>query len=546
MAKKDKHGTVVVWPDGDLCRRVVLDGVEVTLERRSGVWCVSGEERLASEARLLDVLGQPNEALGRARGVVAALNADLVRPDQVSGLARRLASGWGRGWRGYGRVGVDERDALAVACAHLDVVEGVWEFVCWVLAKRLEWSLRRVAWVPPGRHAWLGATCWEFDTALDRRLGAAFFAAMAAHPDQRFGDLVVATDPGADPGRLADLVRCGDENLRDLLAVNPSTPLGTLEALSCGTAHDYAEVCVRLRVLQNPSTPPDLIAQAAVARTTTPLWQHWWRRTTADALQRSWAIVHPRCPSSLLRDLTSHSDPAVRATVAGSRRAPARVLEALAPSLDADVRAAVAANPNTPQALLERAAADPHRSVRAGAAANPNTPQALLERLAADPVVSVRRATAANPAAAPAVLRSLCDDADIGVAVVAARNPSAERDSMAPVVARFAHDSRWWVRAVAAELPDTPAELLGRLAADTDREVRRTVATITRTPPEALERIAARARSENDHDMLLTLLGNRSVEGDLRTRVAEKYIELAGPPPQQFMTPADRRRWATR
>ena len=117
---------------------------------------------------------------------------------------------------------------------------------------------------------------------------------------------------------------------------------------------------------------------------------------------------------------------------------------------------------------------------------------------------------------------------------------------MALVVARFAHDSRWWVRAVAAELPDTPAELLGRLAADTDREVRRTVATITRTPPEALERIAARARSENDHDMLLTLLGNRSVEGDLRTRVAEKYIELAAPPPQQFMTPADRRRWATR
>ena len=385
MAKRDKHVTVVIWPDGDLCRRVVLDGVEVTLERRDGVWVVVGEERLASEARLLDVLDQPSQALGRARGVVAALNADLVRPDQVSGLARRLASGWTRGSHSYGRLRVDERDALAVACAHLDVVEGVWEFVCWVLAKRLEWSLRRVAWVPPGRHAWRGAAWWEFDTALDRRLGAEFFAAMAAHPDQRFGDLVAATDPGADPGRLAELVRCGDENLRDLLAVNPSTPVGTLEALSCRTAHDYADVCVRLRVLQNPSAPPDLIAQAAVARTTTLLWERRWRRSTADALQRTWAILHPRCPSSLLRDLTSHSDPDVRTTVARSRRAPARVLEALAPSLDADVRAAVAANPSTPGALLERAAADPHRSVRAGAAANPNTPQVLLERLARRP-----------------------------------------------------------------------------------------------------------------------------------------------------------------
>ena len=546
MAKKDKRGTAVVWPDGDLCRRVVLDGVEVALVRRDGVWRVSDEERLASEAKLLDALGQPNEALERARGVAAALNADLVRPDQVSGLARRLARIWARGSRSYGRLRVDERDALAVACAHLDVVEGVWDFVCWVLAKRLEWSLRRVASVPPGRHAWLGATCWEFDTTLDRRLGAEFFAAMAAHPDQRFRDLVAATDPGADPGRLAELARCGDENLRDLLAVNPSTPVEALDSLGCRTAHDYADVCVRLRVLQNPSTPADLIAKAAVARTANRFEQRWWQGTTADALQRSWAIRHPRCPSSLLRDLTSHSDPRVRAVVAGSRRAPARVLEALAPSLDTDVRAAVAANPNTPQALLERAAADPHRSVRAAAAANPTTPQGLLERLACDRVVSVRRGAAANPAAPPGVLRSLCGDSDIGVTIAAAQNPSTERGALGPVVVRLAHDSRWWARAAAAELPDTPAELLARLAADTDREVRRTVADNPRTPPDALERIAARARCENDHDTLLTLLGNRSVDGELRDRVAEKCIELAGPPPQQSMTPTERRRWAPR
>lgn len=440
MAGAGERGAVLVWPEGDLRRRVVLDGVEVTLARRCGVWGVVGEERLASEARLLDALGQPNEALERARGVAAALNADLVRPDQLSGLARRLSWMRGRSPYRYQLLAADDRDALVVACAHLPATEEVFEFVCWALAKRLEWPLSRTSWVPPGTGSWRWGACWEFDTTLDARLGEGFFETMAAHPDPRFRQLVAASDPCADPEQLAEIGRDPDDHLCDLVAANPATPLHTLQALSCGTVHDFSEVCERLRVLQNPSTPGWLIAEAAIAEVHDPLSGRWCA-STAEEIQRIWALCHPRCPLRLMRDLASHPSTAVRATVARSPRAPARVLEALAPSLDTEVRGAAAGNPSTPRPLLRRAAADPHRSVRAAAAQNPSAAPRLVERLAADPVAAVRLAAASNPAGSPKVLRLLCDDADIGVAVAAAANPATERTSMDRVAARLAGHS---------------------------------------------------------------------------------------------------------
>lgn len=545
MAGASERDAVVVWPEGDLRRRVVLDGVEVTLARRGGVWAVVGEERLASEARLLDALGQPNEALERSRGVVAALNADLVRPDQLSGLVRRLSWMWGRAPYRYQLLAADARDALAVACAHLPATEEVFEFVCWVLAKRLEWPLRRTPWVPPGSGSWRWPAGWEFDTALDARLGPAFFEAMTAHPEPRFGQLVAASDPCADPKQLAAIARDADDHLLDLLAANPATPVHSLQALSCGTAHDYSEVCERLRVLQNPSAPGWLIAEAAVAEVHAP-FSGRWRASTAEEIQRIWALCHPRCPLRLMRDLASHSSAAVRAAVARSPRAPARVLEALAPSLDTEVRAGVAENPSTPRPLLRRAGADPHRSVRAAAAQNPSTAPRLVERLAADPVAAVRLAAAMNPAGPPAVLRVLCDDADVGVAVAAAANPTTDRTAMDRVAARLAGHSSPQARAAAAALADTPAELLSRLAADEHPDVRHAAASNPRTPGAALAQIAQQARRDGDLDMLHELIDNRSVRAGLRSLVAEACVELAGPPPQHQMTAAARRGWATR
>ena len=545
MAKRDKRGTVVVWPDGDLCRRVVLDGVEVALERRSGVWCVSGEERLASEARLLDVLGQPNEALGRARGVAAALNADLVRPDQVGGLARRLALLWMMGPYGYSRLGADERDALAAACTCL-ASDASFGFLSWVLAKRLEPALGRTPWMPPGWHSWNSAARWEFDSGVARRLGPGFFDAMAAHADRRFADLAVATDPDADPQRLGELAAGGDAQLRDLVAVNPATPIEALLQLSSAPVRSFSDAFDRLRVLQNPSTPAWLVAVAALGPVDVHYREPEWRYGSAEVFQRVWGALHPRAPMTLLRDLASHSDPTVRATVARTPRTPARVLEALAPSLDTEVRAGVAHNPRAPARLLEALAADKHRTVRAAVAANPAAPAGALRRLAGDAVAAVRAEAAMNEATPPGALRVLCDDADVLTAAAAAANPGTHRTAMSPISERLARADVWLARAIAADLAETPAALLGLLAADPHREVREAAAGNPRTPPQALWALARRAEADQDLAILLELLDNDALDGDLRCWTADACVALSGPPPQLYMTPQDQRRWAQR
>ena len=545
MARRDKHEAAVVWPDGDLCRRVVLDGVEVALERRSGVWVVVGEERLASEARLLDVLGQPNEALGRARGVAAALNADLVRPDQVGGLARRLALLWMMGPYGYSRLAADERGALAVACAHLGG-DAAFEFLSWVLAKRLEPALGRTPWMPPGWHGWNGEARWEFDSGIAQRLGAGFFDALAAHADRRFADLAVASDPDADPERLGGLAGDGDRHLRDLVAVNPATPVEELKNLSIGPIRSFDGACVRLRVLQNPSTPAWLVAEAATAPVSDFYANRGWRQGRVEVFQRVWGAMHPRAPLALLRRLVSHSDPTVRATVARTPRTPARVLEALAPSLDTDVRVGVAQNPRAPGRLLEGLAADRHRTVRAAAAANPAAPPGALRRLAGDAVAAVRREAAMNESTPPGALRLLCDDADVLAAAAAAANPGTHRTAMAAVAERLARSDAWPARAIAADLAETPAAVLGLLAADPRRDVREAAAGNPRTPPQALWTLARRSEAEQDLAILLGLLDNDALDWDLRCWTADACVALSGPPPQQCMTPADQRRWAKR
>ena len=536
---------VVVWPQGDLCRRVVLDGVEVVLERRAGLWAVADVDALASETALLETLGQPNEALGRARGVAAALNAQLVRPDQLSGLVRRLAWLWIRRPYGYWHLGFDERDALAAACAHLSS-DAAFEFLAWVLAKRLEPALGRTPWTPPGWHGWNGEARWEFDSGIAQRLGAGFFDAMAAHANRRFADLAVATDPDADPERLGGLAADGDRHLRDLVAVNPATPVEELKNLSIGPIRSFDGACARLRVLQNPSTPAWLVAAAATAPVSDFYANRGWHQGRLEVFQRVWGAMHPRAPLALLRDLASHSDPTVRATVGRTPRTPTRVLKALAPSLDTDVRAGVAQNPRAPARLLEGLAADQHRTVRATVAANPAAPPGALRRLAGDAVAAVRREAAMNESTPPGALRLLCDDADVLVAATAAANPSTDRTAMSPAAERLARSDAWLARTIAADLPETPAAVLGLLAADPHRDVRESAAGNPRTPPQALWTLARRAEADQDLAILLELLDNDALDGELRAWTADACVTLSGPPPQQCMSPQDQRRWAQR
>ena len=541
MSAKGRRSASVVWPRGDLERRVLLDGVSVVLVRRGGVWAVDDPETLASEAALLGTLGQPTEAAERAHGVVTALNAQLVRPDQLSGLVRRLATLQDRERYRYWQLGRDERDALAAACAHLGS-DAAWEFLLFALAKRLEPALWRTWWVPPGPHGWRAESVWEFDRGIDRRLGSAFFETLRAHPQQRFGDLAAATDPEADPAELKAISAGKDYRMRDLVAANPSTPPDVLEKFGCSVANSREAHRVRLRVLQNPATPTRLIARAAVAECSSKLSIDFVAESAA-ACQRVWAALHPRVPKTLLRTLTSYESPHVRAVVAGSARAPQRVLEALAPSLDMSVRAAVARNPNTPAEVLQRLAADPHRIVRAAVAANPAAPAGALATLAADPVAAVRCALAGNESAPSDTLRVLCEDADVGVVIKAVHNRSTDPARAAPAIERLARSEHWNARVAAAENAYTPAELLRSLAADAHWRVRLAAAANPQTPVCALEALVCRAVAEGDLDTLMVLLYNDSVEGGLRSQAADTATALRGPPPQWSMTATDERIW---
>ena len=534
---------VVVWPQGDLVHRVVLDDVEVVLERRAGVWAVVDEEVLASETALLETLGQPNEALGRARGVAAALNAGLVRPDQLSSLVRRLAWLWIRRPYGYRHLAFDERDALAVACAHLGS-DAAWEFLVWALSKRLEPALWRTSWVPPGPHGWAAEAVWEFDRGIDSRLGSGFFDTLEAHPQERFRVLAAATDPTASPSVLGALAAERDLRVLELVAVNPATPIDALEEIVRSTARGSAAQRVRLRVLQNPSVPGWLISQAALAPSGCRESSFVYRTGSAESAQRVWAVMHPRVPKRLLRALASCEDPQVRAAVARSVRTPQRVLEALAPSLDAVVRAGVARNPTAAAEMLMRLGGDPRQSVRAAAAANPAAPPAVLGWLAGDRVASVRRHAASNEATPSRELRALCDDADVLVAAAAATNPATVRTKVCTVAARLARSDSWHARRTAAGLAETPAELLDALAADPHPGVRLAAAANLRTPRHALDMLAQHAEDDEDLDALIALIDNDAVDGALRARVADAYRVLHGPPPQLCITPADERRWA--
>ncbi len=382
-------------PKEDLRLRLAADGFGVELHCRDGGWAVFDEDSVAAELALLEKLGRPSETLERARGVAAALNAGLISPDDTGTWTRRLAVLPARRSHRYSKLRRNERDALTVMCAQLGS-DAAWEFLAWVLAKRLEPSLRRTPWMPPGRHSWTVDTHWEFDETLVQRLGTGFFDAMAAHPDVRFRDLAVATDPEASPDLVEELIDHRDQTIRDLVAVNPSTPLEALEYLSCRKRpFCLDEIRVRLRVLQNPSTPAGVVDAAATAPVDDDYIDQPWPNGSTAAIQKIWAVRHPCAPRRLLRDLASRGDSRVRVVIGQLTRSPARVLEALAHDLTTEVRAAVAGNPSTPAPLLDSLGGDAHRAVRAAVATNPRTGPSLLERLAVDAVPEVRRAAAA-------------------------------------------------------------------------------------------------------------------------------------------------------
>ena len=390
--------------------RIVCDGMRVTFEQRQGCWSVADEAALRAESAVLAGFGATSRTLDRALGVCSALNAGVDLPAATK-LNRRLAALDDACPTNFPRLSRDAWPALAHACAGLRT-EGAWRWLLWMLPKRLEPCLGVEAdevpelWVAPGWYGWLyPRKHWEFDESLVDELGPRFWQRIERHPDERIAQLGLAVDPDADPTALAALAAHSPHiEILDLVAVNPSTPLGVVEKIVKEWAgHSVWQAVTCQRAVQNPAVTDELLLVAVERaielkrrvreRYPTPcLLSLKWECNDIVA----WAASNPKAPNVLLESATRElSRPDVRhaaalKAIARHPNATASVRRQLANSENIGVRAAVAHSPATPLDLLAHLSNDPIAKVRAATAENPATPLTALQRLALDRIESVR------------------------------------------------------------------------------------------------------------------------------------------------------------
>ena len=528
--------------------RLVCDGTPVVIESRQGRWDVADEGALRAELAVLSGLGAAGQAIDRALGVCSALNACLIYPDEAKTLNKQLAALDNHLPRHFYRVDREQQIAITQACAHLNS-EGAWRWLLWMLPKRLEPSLRRTSWIVPGWYGWeRRGMYWEFDGSFARWLDDEFWDRLADHPDERFSQLSIATNPKSASAFLAAFAGSAHIEIRELVALNPSTPADALERL-VRRHHGFREPVTRvgLRVLQNPKVPPNLLSAVATAE----VRRHDdFLDDDADFAYINWAVAHPGAPGRLLaeveRDLTSggRSQELILVTIASHPKASLRLLRRLAADASHKVRATVACNHKAPPVLLTELGKDRNRRVRSAVAANPATPPEALTTLSSDAVHRVRYATACNRSTPQRVLDLLTRDKASDIAAEAAANPSTSPDAATAAQQRLidcADDLRG--NAVCWR-EDTPADLLQRLSADPDLDVRFCVAAHTNTPHEAFAQLVNEALVRDDQDLLDVLLCNPSLPRPLRDQVWPALRRLHKRTPRRFTIEARKKRAA--
>jgi len=216
-----------------------------------------------------------------------------------------------------------------------------------------------------------------------------------------------------------------DDEAGDLCAhiVGHTTKTVSLDVLIAAASHKSASV--RVRVAQNPSTPPHVFEKLAadpvalvrheVARRA-PLHVLEKLADDPDASVRHQVILREfEMPTPDFEKLADDPDALVRHQVARSR-APMHVLEKLADDPVAFVRVAVLYNDLTPLHVQEKLAFDSDKKVRsvAGirAARSRKARPEILEQLSSSYLLMVRRAVARNPKTPLSALRTLSQDKD--------------------------------------------------------------------------------------------------------------------------------------
>ena len=418
--------------------RIVCDGMRVTFEQRQGCWSVADEAALRAESAVLAGFGATSRTLDRALGVCSALNAGVDLPAATK-LNRRLAALDDACPTNFPRLSRDAWPALAHACAGLRT-EGAWRWLLWMLPKRLEPCLGVEAdevpelWVAPGWYGWLyPRKHWEFDDSLVDELGPRFWQRIERHPDERIAQLRLAVDPDADLAALAALAAHSPHiEILDLVAVNPSTPLGVVEKIVKEWAgHSVWQAVTCQRAVQNPAVTDELMLVAA-ERAIEVKRRHRERYPTPRLLSLkwecndivAWAASNPKAPNVLLgrwsaigvRPRLQASDLRFRVHQTPKGDFPTTLLESATRELSRpDVRhaaalKAIARHPNATASVRRQLANSENIGVRAAVAHSPATPLDLLAHLSNDPIAKVRAATAENPATPLTALQRLALD----------------------------------------------------------------------------------------------------------------------------------------
>lgn len=528
--------------------RLVCDGTPVVIERIGERWVVADEGALRAELAVLHGLGAGGHAVDRALGVCAALNACLIYPDEVGSLNKQLAALDNHRPERFHWVDSERQIGLTQACAWLNT-QGAWQWLLWMLPKRLEPSLERTSWVVPGWYGWeRRGQYWEFNGNFAHWLDDDFWQRLADHPDGRFGELAVASDPRAEPARLSELADSEHIEIRDLVAVNPSTPPDTLENLLRRRPNYWIdESRVALRALQNSKTPPGLLAEVVSDEIER---QHRFTDHGVNFAYLSWAVAHPRVPARMLtlveQRLSSRCEgrQSVRGNLAVHPKASPRLLGRLARDPSRHTRARVASHRKVPPELLSQLAHDRSWRVREAAASHAAAPPELLAALAHDQKSRVRRAAGANRSTPQHILDLLTRDDASDVVAAAVCNPGTSADAATAAQRRILDGDDDWRAFTIRERENTPAELLRQLPADPDYDVRYWVASHSNAPAETLELLVEEALAHDDQSLLDALWKNLSLPEAQLERVCAALRELRERPPRRFTSEAQKKQAA--
>ena len=462
-------------------RQVSVCGVKGAFARKDGRWVLEN----ASELAMLEALGGSQEGSDRLRAMAATLDAGVAGPGDLVRLSKCLQALSDAEEVCWANVPEDLMAAVTVACSHWDHEAAV-EWICWVLAARLDDNLTDAWDVKAGWLCWTAKerdryprTWWRATGWLDG-LDSEFWEHLASNQSP----LVLAASDVSNPKTRPSLLQHYAHNyaqnrhwgILDLIASHPRASAKQLLALA---ANRWSNVLL-WRTVQNFSAPRRVLDRICSASFRVP-------RTYHEMERARWLVAkHPNTSGRTLGQMALSEGAAIRSWVAIHPKTPLWALDCLAGDEESYVRSGVGRNPSTPRRLLVRLASDRLSEIRAAAGSNPALPARLLRKLACDRTIRVREAVALNAKLPGELIEELARDQHWKVR----RAVSWRRDLPPEILARFAIDPHPWIQRSAASNPATPPEALALIAKAADEDVYEWMDANPNAPPPVLFELA--------------------------------------------------------